>query len=163
MNVFGVWMVAQHHRLVRNTTQPWHKQRHKKASNTVAITTMNFDQIGNPKICAVVRGKSPATSLSYHEDGKHLYVASEQDSRLRLVDTLRGVSDRPCFKFQREGIRVARATWVSEFVECIFILLGFIILQCYFNFDSLAKFILLHLSIILFIKSRNNNMDYNSH
>jgi len=71
---------------------------------------MNFDQIGNPKICAVVRGKSPATSLSYHEDGKHLYVASEQDSRLRLVDTLRGVSDRPCFKFEREGIRVARAT-----------------------------------------------------
>lgn len=76
----------------------------------VHILTMNFEEFGKPSISCVIRGKSPATSLCYHEDGKHLFIASEEDSRLRLVDTLKGVSDRPALKFERDGIRVVEAT-----------------------------------------------------
>ena len=71
---------------------------------------MDFNQTGIPKIGAVIRGKSPATSMSYHEDGSHLYVASEDDSRLRVIDCQRGALDRPALKFERDGVRLVEAT-----------------------------------------------------
>jgi len=70
---------------------------------------MEFIQ-GEPKIAAVIRGKAPATCMSYHEDGVHLFVTSEADSRLRLIDAHRGVSDKPALKFERDGVRLVQST-----------------------------------------------------
>ena len=70
---------------------------------------MNFVH-GDPKIAAVIRGKAVATCMSYHEDGAQLFVSSESDSRLRVIDCLRGVSDKPALKFERDGIRLVQAT-----------------------------------------------------
>lgn len=60
-----------------------------------------------------IRGRAPATSISYHESGSHLFVASEKDSVLRIVDCINGgaPTDRPpMIKLQREGIRTVKAT-----------------------------------------------------
>lgn len=48
--------------------------------------------------------------MCYHEDGNHLFVTSEADSRMRLVDCQRGVSDTPAIKFERDGVRLVEAT-----------------------------------------------------
>ena len=74
---------------------------------------MDFSVEPGPKMGCVIRGRAPATSLSYHESGSHLFVASEKDSVLRIVDCLEGgaPTDRtPMIKMQREGIRTVRAT-----------------------------------------------------
>lgn len=71
---------------------------------------MDFSQRNEPKISAVIRGKSPCSSMSYHEEGNHLFVTSEADSRMRLVDCQRGVSDTPAIKFERDGVRLVEAT-----------------------------------------------------
>lgn len=72
---------------------------------------MDFRQPKQPKISAVIRGgKGSCTSISYHEDGNHLYVTSEADSRMRIVDCQRGVSDTPAIKFERDGICLVEAT-----------------------------------------------------
>mmetsp|Transcript_19941 Transcript_19941/g.24595 ORF Transcript_19941/g.24595 Transcript_19941/m.24595 type:complete len:362 (-) Transcript_19941:782-1867(-) len=73
---------------------------------------MNFHpgQPNEPKICAVIRGKNPSTSMCYHEDGQHLFVTSEADSRLKVIDCQRGVSDAPPIKFERSGIRLVETT-----------------------------------------------------
>lgn len=76
---------------------------------------MDF-QTTPPQIGAVVRGKNPATSLSYHENGTHLYVASEADSKLRIVDCLKGGSDKPAIKCEREGIRLVEGTHHNQCV-----------------------------------------------
>jgi len=71
---------------------------------------MNFDQTGTPRIGTVIRCKKPATCISYHEEGTHLYVASEEDSSLRVVDCQRGTSDSPALRFEKDGIRLVEAT-----------------------------------------------------
>jgi WD40 repeat protein len=66
----------------------------------------------------VIRGRSPVTSMSYHESGSHLFVASEVDSTLRVVDCLREAdvagggmpSWPPMMKMQNEGIRIVKST-----------------------------------------------------
>jgi len=71
---------------------------------------------GQPRIGAVIRGKAPATSISYHEDGKHLYVTSESDNRMRLIDCQRGVSDSSPLKFEKDGIRIVESTHHNQCV-----------------------------------------------
>lgn len=75
---------------------------------------MDFSSEPGPKMGSVIRGRAPATSLSYHESGSHLFIASEKDSVLRIVDCLKGggaPTDRPpMLKLQREGIRTVQAT-----------------------------------------------------
>lgn len=61
-------------------------------------------------MAAVIRGKEPATCISFHESGKRLFVASEGDSRLRLIDCEKGTSDTPAIRFEREGIRLVEST-----------------------------------------------------
>ncbi|KAL3789753.1 hypothetical protein HJC23_006746 [Cyclotella cryptica] len=66
-----------------------------------------------PRMGSVIRGRAPATSLSYHESGSHLFIASENDSSLRIVDCMNGcvATDRPSLiKLQTQGIRTVRAT-----------------------------------------------------
>ena len=75
--------------------------------------TMDFNSEPGPKMGCVTRGYAPVTSLSYHESGSHLFVASEEDSTLRIVDCINGgvPADRsPTIKLQREGIRTVKAT-----------------------------------------------------
>mmetsp|Transcript_19591 Transcript_19591/g.29673 ORF Transcript_19591/g.29673 Transcript_19591/m.29673 type:complete len:352 (-) Transcript_19591:42-1097(-) len=74
---------------------------------------MDF-RLGEPKISAVVRGKAPATSMSFDESGAFLFVAS-QDSRLRIVDCLRG-TDKPAFKLDRDGIKLVSSTHHNQSV-----------------------------------------------
>mmetsp|Transcript_16790 Transcript_16790/g.24409 ORF Transcript_16790/g.24409 Transcript_16790/m.24409 type:complete len:379 (-) Transcript_16790:111-1247(-) len=69
-----------------------------------------------PKMGAVIRGRAPVSSLSYHEDGDFLFVASERDSRLKVVDCLRGcaveggIQGPGGIKVEREGVRLVQAT-----------------------------------------------------
>lgn len=72
---------------------------------------MDFREAKKPKICAVIRGgKGSCTSMSYHDDGIHLFVTSESDSRMRVIDCQRGVSDTPAIKFERDGVSIVEAT-----------------------------------------------------
>jgi len=74
---------------------------------------MDFSSEPGPKMGACIRGRAKASSLSFHESGSHLFVASETDRVLRIVDCLHGgtPSDRPqMIKLQREGIRIVKAT-----------------------------------------------------
>lgn len=76
----------------------------------VVALTQAMDFANPPKVGAVIRGTAPSTSLSFHEDGVHLFVTSEEDARLRLVNCDNGTSERPATKFEREGIRMAEKT-----------------------------------------------------
>ena len=62
-------------------------------------------------MAACIRGSAPAaaSSLSYHESGSHLYVASETDSVLRIFDCVKGGTTQ-MIKLQREGIKTVKAT-----------------------------------------------------
>jgi len=78
---------------------------------------MDFDS-SSPDICALIRGKAPSTCMSYHEDGIHLFVTSETDHRLRVIDTIRGTSDTAPIKFEKEGIHLVQATHHNQCVLC---------------------------------------------
>ena len=84
--------------------------------NRFRVSIMDFDSPSTPSICAMLRGKAPTTSMSFHEDGVHLFVASETDTRLRLVDTIRGTSDFIPTKLEREGVQLVRATHHNQCV-----------------------------------------------
>lgn len=63
-----------------------------------------------PGIGAVIPGRAPGVSMSYHEDGNFLYVASEADARLAIVNCLTGKAEQPALKIERERIHLVRAT-----------------------------------------------------
>lgn len=71
---------------------------------------MDFSSEPGPKMGACIRGRATSSSASYHESGSHLYVASEADSVLRIVDCLNGGGTPQMIKLQREGIRTVKAT-----------------------------------------------------
>jgi len=72
---------------------------------------MDFTAQDKPGIASVIPGKAPATSMSYHADGKRLFVASEQDSRLQVIDCISsGKAGHPALKVEREQIHVVEAT-----------------------------------------------------
>lgn len=79
---------------------------------TTTITTSKpFDLVNKPpSIGAVIRGRAPATCLTFHEGGDHLFVASAEDARLRLVDCIKGTSDRAATRYETNGIRIVEAT-----------------------------------------------------
>jgi COMPASS component SWD2 len=70
---------------------------------------MDFSSEPGPKMGACIRGRAKASSLSYHESGSYLFVASEADRVLRIVDCLNGGTPQ-MIKLQREGIRTVKAT-----------------------------------------------------
>jgi len=77
--------------------------------------TMDFSSEPGPKMGACIRGRATSSSASYHESGSHLYVASEADSVLRIVDCLNGGAPQ-MIKLQREGIRTVKATHHAQCV-----------------------------------------------
>ncbi|GKY97272.1 hypothetical protein MPSEU_000685600 [Mayamaea pseudoterrestris] len=71
---------------------------------------MNFSIPGVPAIAAVIPGKSPTTCIRYHEEGKTLYVASEGDAQLQVVNCLSGKEENLALRVDREQIHEVEAT-----------------------------------------------------
>ena len=67
-----------------------------------------------PAIGAVIPGRAPGVSMAYHEDGAHLYVASEADSRLAIINCLTGKAEQAAIRCERERIHLVAATYVSD-------------------------------------------------
>ena len=63
-----------------------------------------------PAIGAVINGRAPGTSMSFHADGQHLYVASEADSRLAIINCMTGKAEHAAIKCERERIHLVSAT-----------------------------------------------------
>ena len=71
---------------------------------------MDFSQPGTPAMGAVIAAKSPATSMSFHEGGKRLFVDSEGDSKLQVIDCINGKAEQAALRFERDHIHVVEAT-----------------------------------------------------
>lgn len=71
---------------------------------------MEFTSPGVPQVGSVIPGKEPVSSVSFHNDGMHLFVASETGQKLRIVDCQAGSSEQPPIKFEREGISLVEST-----------------------------------------------------
>jgi hypothetical protein len=69
-----------------------------------------MDFANGPKLGAAIPHKAPVTSLSYHENGVHLFAATKDDSKLYLINAQDGKCDRPAFKCEREGISLVSST-----------------------------------------------------
>ena len=66
---------------------------------------MDFSQ--GPALGGVIPHRCPVTSLSYHEDGIHLFAATEQDSKVYMINGQTGQSQNqsaPYMKNERDGI-----------------------------------------------------------
>jgi hypothetical protein len=77
------------------------------------MSDMNFTTPGTPAIGAVIPGKSPAVSMSYHADGTRLFVASENDPRLQVIDCQSGKAEQVPLRFERGQIHLVQATYVN--------------------------------------------------
>lgn len=77
---------------------------------------MDFTAPDSPAIGAVIPGRAPSTSMSYHEDGTHLYVASEADSRLAIINCTSGKAEQPALRCERERIHLVKATHHNQCV-----------------------------------------------
>jgi hypothetical protein len=75
-----------------------------------------MDFTSGPALASVIPGREPATSMSYHEDGVHLFVA-EGDTKLRLINCETGTSDQPAIKCERERIHLVEATYVFSTIS----------------------------------------------
>ena len=74
---------------------------------------MDFSSEPSAKMGFVNRGKAPATSMAYHESGSYLFIASEKDSSLQIIDCVNGCqpTDRPSLlKMSTKGIRIVQST-----------------------------------------------------
>mmetsp|Transcript_3808 Transcript_3808/g.5553 ORF Transcript_3808/g.5553 Transcript_3808/m.5553 type:complete len:331 (+) Transcript_3808:200-1192(+) len=70
---------------------------------------MEFTSPG-PQVGAVIPSKSRVTSASFHADGSKLFVASEADSKLQIIDCQAGKQSSPALRFEREGISLVEST-----------------------------------------------------
>jgi WD40 repeat protein len=71
---------------------------------------MNFTTGTGPSIAATIPTSSVVTSLSYHEDGVHLFAATEADSKLYLINSVDGKCKLPAYKCERDGIAIVSKT-----------------------------------------------------
>jgi hypothetical protein len=69
---------------------------------------------GKPAIGAVISGRSETTSMSYHENGKRLFVATEADNKMQVIDCINGKAEHAPLRCEREQIHVVEATYVFE-------------------------------------------------
>ena len=63
-----------------------------------------------PNLGSVIPHRNPCTSLSYHADGKHLFIANEKDSKVTLVDAIQSGKSIGEYKCDREGVSCLSAT-----------------------------------------------------
>jgi hypothetical protein len=75
---------------------------------------MDFSVAGSPATGAIIPGKSTASSMSYHGNGQRLFVASEGDSRLQIIDCQNGKIEQVPLKCEREKIHLVQATYVNK-------------------------------------------------
>ena len=54
-----------------------------------------MDLTSGSAIGAAIPHKTSGTSLSYHEDGAHVFAATEADSRVNLINNQAGKCDQP--------------------------------------------------------------------
>jgi hypothetical protein len=74
---------------------------------------MDFSIPGFPAISAVIPGRNEVTCMTYHENGKRLYVASSSDTRLQIIDCLaEGKAEQPALRCEREKIVIVEPTYV---------------------------------------------------
>ena len=73
---------------------------------------MDFSTPGTPAIAAVIPSRNDVTCMSYHEDGRRLFVASAADNQLQVIDCLNGKAQGPPLRCEREKIQVLEATYV---------------------------------------------------
>jgi WD40 repeat protein len=59
---------------------------------------------------AVIPGKAQISSACFHEDGRFLFAASSDDSRLQIIDCQAGKQISSPLRFEREGISLVEAT-----------------------------------------------------
>ena len=71
---------------------------------------MQSSNPGAPAVAAVIPGKSQASSMSFHKDGRRLYVAFEGDARLQVIDCLNGKAEHVSYRVEREEIHIVEST-----------------------------------------------------
>jgi COMPASS component SWD2 len=71
---------------------------------------MEFSQPQIPAIGAVISGKAAATCMSYHREGKRLFVISEADARMQVIDSVAGKPAQVPLRVDREQLRLVEAT-----------------------------------------------------
>ena len=71
---------------------------------------MDFSVGGAPAIGSVIAGRNEVSSMSYHEKGERLYVASAADNQLQVIDCLNGKAMGPPLRCEREKIKFVAAT-----------------------------------------------------
>mmetsp|Transcript_32790 Transcript_32790/g.36520 ORF Transcript_32790/g.36520 Transcript_32790/m.36520 type:complete len:360 (+) Transcript_32790:42-1121(+) len=70
------------------------------------FSTSNIPGIGS----SISHNGQKVSSLSYHNDGQHLFVATEGDSKITVVDAIQTGKSKGIFSCQREGVSVVAAT-----------------------------------------------------
>ena len=73
---------------------------------------MDFSLPDKPAIGSVITGyRTPACCMSYHRNGKRLYVANAEESRIQVIDCFAtGKLDRPALRVEREKIHILETT-----------------------------------------------------
>ena len=74
---------------------------------------MDFSLPDRPAMSAVIPLTSPGICMSYYEDGSRLFVASEQDSTLRVIDCWTGKASDGLdvsLRCEREKLHVMAST-----------------------------------------------------
>ena len=70
----------------------------------------NMDFLQGPKIGAAIPHQSAVKSLSFHEDGRHLFAATPGDKKLYLIDAQHGKCDKPGFRCEQVGLSSVSST-----------------------------------------------------
>ena len=71
---------------------------------------MDFTNPSLPQIGSVIPGRNEVSCMSYHEKGTKLFVASQGDNHLRIIDCVEGKASQPSLRCEREQIHVVEAT-----------------------------------------------------
>jgi hypothetical protein len=82
---------------------------------------MDFRSTSGPNIGAVFPGRNVTSSLTYHENGERLYIASAMDHQLQIIDAVNGTILQPPLRCEREQL---------QFVEPTYVVFCFIFLFC---------------------------------
>lgn len=66
---------------------------------------MDFNTGKGPNIASVIPHHHPVVSMAYHADGNHLFVGTEMDSKVTIVDAVRtGKPIGQAYRCDREGV-----------------------------------------------------------